>query len=433
MPDFGISEAIAAFAPEIFGAADAGVAAADAGLAAGLETGVGTIGSVGEGFAGGLAGLGSAAGSSAGLADLVGTGTGLAAGETGLAGTAAASGMNLADLAGTGVGSLTGIAGDFIGAPGASGFGAMPGSIQSGALGAGADASGANAAAGAFQPQDFGSATSVGGSTQASGTGFNPGKSVFDTGTAPITSSPGANSASALSAPAGTTPQLGVDPTAAATGITPTAAAPPAAQSTSIESLLGKMGNGVTDSITKNPLGIALGVGGLGYNILNGQKQTPNQNALSSNAAAANANSGKLVDQGEALTKYLTDGTLPPAYQSQVDQAIKDAKTRAISNAASQGLPTDPTMNTALASTLAGIDNQRGAMQAQIAQTLFSSGTSLINAGQSSAGLSGQLYQALVQNDTTQAANTGKAIATLAAAMNGKSSANAGGITISQG
>ena len=81
----------------------------------------------------------------------------------------------------------------------------------------------------------------------------------------------------------------------------------------------------------------------------------------------------------------------------------------------------------------------------QIAQTLFGAGatdisagtgatansaSSLLSAGSSAAGLSGTLYSALVANDTTQAANTGKAIAGLAAALNGKSSISAGGTTL---
>ena len=79
------------------------------------------------------------------------------------------------------------------------------------------------------------------------------------------------------------------------------------------------------------------------------------------------------------------------------------------------------------------IDNQRGAMQTQVASQLFNSGAGLINSAQGAAGLSGQLYQTLVNNDTTQAANTGKAIATLAAALNGKSSNSAGSVTVSTG
>jgi hypothetical protein len=144
----------------------------------------------------------------------------------------------------------------------------------------------------------------------------------------------------------------------------------------------------------------------------------------------------------------LSTGQLPAQYTQQIDQAINDAKTRAISNAAQQGMPTDPTQNTSLAATLAGIDNQRAGMTSQIAQTLFNAGSSdinagagltsqsassLIGAGQNASGLSAQLYQSLVANDTAQAANTGKAIATLAAALNGKSSNTAGNVTISTG
>jgi hypothetical protein len=377
--------------------------------------------------------LGTEAATAGSLADLVGTGTGLFGGTTGLEGTAIAGGFGGGVDALTttaGLGSL-GTAADFLAAPGASALGtgaALPGGIESGALGTGAGTSGANAALGAIQPQAIGGATSL----SPNVANANAGASVFDTGTAPVTASPGGPGASALAAPTGVTSPLGVDPTAAATSAS--SAAPTAAKaSTSIDSLLGKAGTGVMDSLTKNPLGIALGVGGLGYNILEGQKQTGNQKALTADANQATANSNQMVQSGEALQQYLTNGTLPPAYQQQVDQAIQDAKTSAISNAAQQGQPTDPTQNTALAATLAKIDASRAGMQSQVAGQLFSSGSSLVSSGQQAAGLSGQLFQTLVQNDTTQAANTGKAIATLAAALNGKNSANVGGLNISTG
>jgi hypothetical protein len=85
---------------------------------------------------------------------------------------------------------------------------------------------------------------------------------------------------------------------------------------------------------------------------------------------------------------------------------------------------------------------------ANLANTLFSAGSSnisagtgatansassLLGAGASATGLSGSLYSTLVQNDTAQAANTGKAIANLAAALNGKSGTSVGGLTISTG
>lgn len=412
MPDLGIGEALAAFAPELFaGAADAG------------------------GLAAGAAGAGEAAAAGTSIADIVGTGAGLAGGATGLAGTELAAGVSAADIAsgaafGTaGLGAL-GTAADFLAAPGASAFNAAALTPGIGAAGGGSGVLGS--AVPPPQPTSIGGASSV----FDTGTSGIPGvNSVGQSAVTPVTVAPGGANASALAAPAGTTAQLGVDPTAAVSGATGTAGTTgaTAAPSSSIESLLGKAGDGVVKSLTSNPLGTALGAAGLGYNIYSGQKQTANQNALAADANTATANSGALVNQGEALTQYLTNGTLPQAYQQQVDQAISDAKTTAISNAAAQGQPTDPTQNTALAATLAKIDASRAGMQTQVASQLFSSGTSLINAGQGAAGLSGTLYQALVSNDTTQAANTGKAIATLAAALNGKSSNTAGNVTVSTG
>jgi hypothetical protein len=133
------------------------------------------------------------------------------------------------------------------------------------------------------------------------------------------------------------------------------------------------------------------------------------------------------------LQQYLTSGTLPPQYMQQMTNAINDAITAAKSNAASQGQSTDRTQNTQLAETIANIRNQEPAMISQVASQLFTSGSSLISAGQNAAGLSGQLYRALVQNDTTQSANIGKAIASLAAALNGKTQATLGSTPITIG
>jgi len=272
--------------------------------------------------------------------------------------------------------------------------------------------------------------------------------SVFDTGTSPLTGTgpsaqPAAVSASNISAPSGvaTTP----DPTAVASGQVPGATGPtsvngaplqaPGTPTASVSSMLDKLSpsnlaTSAIDSVTKNPISTALGVTGLGYNIIKGQQDTKNQAALKADAVTATANSNKMVADGEALQTYLTSGTLPPQYMQQVDNAINDAKTRAISNAAAQGLPTDPTKNTALATELAQIDNQRPGMISQVASQLFSSGSSLVNAGQNAAGLSADLYKSLVANDTTQAANIGKAITSLAQALNGKSGTSVPGTNL---
>ena len=62
-----------------------------------------------------------------------------------------------------------------------------------------------------------------------------------------------------------------------------------------------------------------LGGAGLGYNILNGQKQSANVQALNDQAARQN-------QTGAQLESYLTSGTLPAGLQGQVTQAVQSAK-----------------------------------------------------------------------------------------------------------
>lgn len=446
MPDFGIVEGIAALMAAFGGEAAAGGAALGAGeLAAGAGLGAGEL------AAG--AGLGGAAATGAGELGVLGTADAFlgAGGFDALAGGAGA---------GTGASAL-GTAGAFLGAGDASllgGGAALAGGLGEGALGAGAGTSGANVAAeaaagsglaggtGAIAGADtpiaalLGATPTAGFGTTGIGSNVlnaNASASPFDVGTKPVTGlgsggQPAGTGASAVSAPGGVSAVA--DPTAAssvgggaAQGTTEAAAK----SGGSISDLLGKTGAGAIKSLTDNPLGVGLGAAGLGYNILQGQKQSENLKALQADASKATKNSDSLVSQGQALQQYLTTGKLPDAYEQQVNNAINDAKTRAISNAAAQGQPTDPVKNTALAQTLAGIDNQRSGMVSQIAERLASSGATLINAGQSAAGLSGQLYTALVKNDNEQARNTGTAIANLAAALNGRTQAKIGDTNIS--
>jgi hypothetical protein len=193
------------------------------------------------------------------------------------------------------------------------------------------------------------------------------------------------------------------------------------------------LASSAVNSLTSNPLGVALGAGGLGYSIYQGTKNTANENSLTADANTATANSNALQSQGQGLVNLLTSGTLPAGYQTQVTQAINSAITAAKSNAAAQGLSADPTQNTALAAEIEQIQNQQPILQEQIASQLAGTGTSLINAGATSAGLSGQLFSTLVANDTTQAANAGKAIASLAAALSGKTQATIGSTPITIG
>jgi hypothetical protein len=425
MPDLGIGEALAAFGggdllAGLFGGGEAATAGA-------LGTGAADLGVMGT------------------ATDFLGQGTFDALAGGALSGTGA-------DVAST-AGSALAFPDLLGGAAAAGGFGAAADSALGTAASTGL-ASGTGSIASASSPIEallsasptagFGT-TAVGPSIFGTGgsaalpsnvANANAGASVFETGTSPITGTGtgfalGTAGAASVSAPSGVTGLT--DATSAAAGQAGSGAANAAgtaAKSTSISDLISKAGSGAIDSLTKNPLPVALGAAGLGYNILQGQKNTANQSALAGDAATATANSNTMVAQGEALQQYLTSGTLPPQYMQQVTNAIGDAKTKAISNAAAQGLPTDPTKNTALAAELAQIDNQQPTMISQIASQLFSSGSGLVSAGQSAAGLSGQLYSALVQNDTTQAGNIGKPIATLASALNGKSNNTIGGTNI---
>lgn len=432
MPDFGIGEGLAAFGGgDLLASIGSlfGIGGAEAAGGAAAETGAGLIGSAGS-----LAAANALP--TAGIADIVGSGEGLFGGTLGTEGTllAGGSGLTVADLAGgtAGLGAL-GTATDFLAAPGASGFNAAALTPGVGAAGGGPGVLGA--AAPPPTPTPVGS-TSV----FDTGTSGIPGVSSSGAPAAPSAITPPGASAASVAAPSGVS---GVpDATAVAAGATPgaTPGAPAAASAptSSIDQLLSKMSpsnlaNSSIESLTKNPLGVALGAGGLGYSIYEGSQQTANQKALQATATSANNNSTALEQQGQGLVNYLTSGQLPAGYQTQITQSIQSAIANAKSNAAAQGLSTDPTQNTALATTIQQIQDQEPILQEQIAAQLAGTGTSLISAGATASGLSGQLYQALVQNDTTQAANAGKAIATLAAALNGKSQNSVGGSTGSTG
>jgi len=274
-----------------------------------------------------------------------------------------------------------------------------------------------------------------------------------------ISAAPGGSTAAAFSAPSGTAP-TSIDPTSVSGDLATSGIGTGGDTSGFDFSKLLKSGaSSITDAVTKNPIGTALGVGGLGLNIVNSQKQNAalksaipaltneaniaalnNQTLTAKGSALSDTNAAtgaQITGQGEALTQYLTNGTLPDAYNQQIDQAINSAKTQAISNAAAQGQPTDPTKNTTLAQELSNIDNQRPGMVTQIANQLFGAGagligtgtgiststaSSLLGAGASNANLSGELYSQLAGIDQKQTAATGNAIAALAAAMNARNS-----------
>jgi hypothetical protein len=375
---------------------------------------------------GGAAGAGAGAG--ADLGALIGTGEGLFGGSTGLGGTLLAGGVPAADIAsgaalGTaGLGSL-GTAADFLAAPGAgaagAGFGTAANTAASTAAGSGL-ASGLPSAGTATLPGTVTPSVASFTPTLAGSAGISPaatptptsGVSVFDTGTKAV---PGLSGTAGATGIGSATPQAATS----AAGLTPAAAATAApADATSTGSFWDKLLGGATKSVTNNPLGIALGAGGLGYDIFKGNQASQAQQQMQQLAAQQQGTNANLVGEGQNLVNPLMTGNLPPMYQAQITQAVNDAKTRAISNAAAQGMPTDPTKNSVLAQELSSIDAQVPQMTAQVAQQLAQTGTGLISAGTGAAGISSQLYGQLASMDQTQSANTAKAIAALAQSFN---------------
>lgn len=335
---------------------------------------------------------------------------------------------------------------------GAAGFGgtagleALGGSAGAGLGTGGADALGAFALDSGFSPfAGVGDALTSGAFDPVGANALTPdGGTVF--GAFGEGGAPAAPGASAVSAPAGVSPALGVDPTAAildpamsspfdtaawptgpagapgsggvaqitgdvgglgGAGANPTTVGsatsfgPGSASSSpwSIDNLVSSAGK----SISSNPLGTALGVGGLGYAIAQGQHQPEGTQQLRDIAA-------RLGPAGQQLMQYLQSGTLPPGLAQSVGQANQAARARIISNYGQQGMSTDPSRNSALAQELASVDRATSASIAQI-------GERLMNEGVQASGLASNIYGQLAAIDQTQTQNVGRAIANFASAL----------------
>ena len=199
-------------------------------------------------------------------------------------------------------------------------------------------------------------------------------------------------------------------------------ALPAAARPTGPAASSGSSGSGggeksILESLgIKNPLSAGVGAAGLAYSMFQGQQPPAFSPEMQAQAAALNAN-------GQQLLSYLNSGTLPPGLKTSLEQATSAAKTKAISNAAAQGQPTDPTKNTALAAQLNSIDQQAIISTAQMGQQLMDSGLK-------STGMASDLYKTLAGIDQAQSASIGKAIANFASSLGGGSG---GGLSLKLG
>jgi hypothetical protein len=185
--------------------------------------------------------------------------------------------------------------------------------------------------------------------------------------------------------------------------------------------------SGASNSITKNPLGIAVAGGALGYDILKGNPNTAAENQLNADAQNLQGQGAQLTGVGQQLTSYLQNGTLPPGQQAAVTQAVQAQKARIIANAAANGQNTNPTQNSALAQDLAAADMQGLATAGQLETQLAQTGTQLISTGLNATGLSSQIYEALVKIDQTNNNQLMTAIASMAAALGGGTKIQIGG------
>lgn len=174
-------------------------------------------------------------------------------------------------------------------------------------------------------------------------------------------------------------------------GVTPGAPPVPAAATGGVDGILKSLGLGTKDILP------TLGLAGAAFK----QGPTGAEKALVAEARG-------LGTQSQALSSYLFNGTLPPGAQAAVDQATRAAQARTKSTFASLGL----SGSTAEADALNQITSGAQAQVFQMADQLLAQGVN-------EAGLSADLYQAILNFQTSQNKELSDAIAGFAAASQG--------------
>lgn len=163
---------------------------------------------------------------------------------------------------------------------------------------------------------------------------------------------------------------------------------------------LGLPQNSVTEAIAKNP-NLLLAGGGLAANMLMGNQPTEGTAELKALAEKAN-------QRGDLYSSYLQNGTLPPGAQAGLTQASDAAKAAIRSKYAGLNM----SGSSAEMQELNDVDSRAQAQGFQMA-------SNLLNTGVQESGLSANLYSALLRLNAKRDANTGRAISSFAAALNG--------------
>jgi hypothetical protein len=205
-------------------------------------------------------------------------------------------------------------------------------------------------------------------------------------------------------------------------------------------------GGGILDSLGSgvSAVGGALksaspfvGAAGLGLAGYQGYQQKKQLNALNASEKAKADQAAQiaqtelgaaqpLLSQGNTLMSYLSSGTLPQEFQSQLDQKIAAAKAGVIQGYAARGMSTNPQQNSALQQDLAAVDQQSLALKGQLEQQLSQAGNqmvqtanSLLSAGLSATSLSAEIPIQLSKLNQELNDSMSKALANFAAAING--------------
>lgn len=92
------------------------------------------------------------------------------------------------------------------------------------------------------------------------------------------------------------------------------------------------------------------------------------------------------IPQGQALQQYVQTGTLPAAYESQVQEGLRSAITRVTANHVQRGMPGDPTRNTVLAEEIRQIEARAPQMRMELARSLSDTGSNIIASGNQTIG-----------------------------------------------
>lgn len=212
-------------------------------------------------------------------------------------------------------------------------------------------------------------------------------------------------------------PQSLAPPGKEAPGFTDAAKAATAGKPQEGSSIWDKIGN------VAKIAGPAVAAAGLGYNMYQGsQNKLPATNELGNralaNTATATATGETLQKEGTQLASYINSNTLPPGMEASVKQATDAAIATAKSRMAAQGLSADPTKNSMLADQIEQIQRNAQVQRAQLMQGLAETGGKLVQTGLNATDLTNKVYDSLIKVNQQQSANTGAAIARLAASFN---------------